>query len=119
MGRVERVHRILNEKFRIWKGNPKVRTWKDLLPYLEMAHNFTVMPQCNMSPSQINFGTHPRFPFQNPRLRGGGKPSQALMMVRELHRRLAKLQREFWSGQGRPAAGGHRLGVYERHQAQV
>ena len=93
-GRVERVHRYLGERLRVWRRE-KMRSWHRQLPFVEMAHHFLVMPKFGMAPYQILFGTDPRLPFTRMEWSSGGHPSQAYLFVHSLHLRLREIQGKF------------------------
>ena len=93
-GRVERVHRYLGERLRLWKKQ-KHRSWHKLLVFIEMSHHFLVMPQFGLSPYEVLYGREPNLPFTQRNWVDSGHPSQAYMFVRGLHRRLREVQRIF------------------------
>ena len=93
-GKVERVHRYLGHRLKIWRRD-RVRNWHKLIPFIEMSHHFTVMPQYNMSPHEILFGFGARLPFMQSGWESVGNASTAYRYVREVHIRLMRVRQEF------------------------
>ena len=93
-GRVERVHRYLGNRLRIWRRD-KVRTWHLFVPFIEMSHHFMVMPQYGMSPYEILYGQRPRLPFTQGEWSSGGYVGAAYGFVRAVHVRLRRIQERF------------------------
>ena len=93
-GRVERVHRYLGGRLRIWRRD-KVRTWHLLIPFIEMSHHFMVMPQYGMSPYEVLYGQRPRLPFTQGEWSSSGYVGAAYGFVRAIHARLRRIQDRF------------------------
>ena len=93
-GSLERVHRYLGSRLRIWRRD-EVRTWHLFVPFIEMSHHFMVMPQYGMSPYEILYGQRPRLPFTQGEWSSGGYVGAAYGFVRAVHVRLRQIQERF------------------------
>lgn len=93
-GKTERMMRYLGERIRIWNDENNSR-WHELLPFIEMSHHFTVMPQYGMSPFEILHGCKPRFSFTTKDWQMGSQPSEAFRYIDYMHDRLHATQRKF------------------------
>ena len=91
-GKVERIHRYLNHRLRIWRREVNA-AWHLALPYIEMSHHFMSLPAFKRSPFEILFGTAPRLPFLtrvNDHLGWG----EARLFVAEFRDQLLAVQAE-------------------------
>ena len=93
-GKVERVHRYIKERLKLWKKKD-IRNWPELLPFIEMAHHFMVMPQYGMSSYEILFGHPARLPFTQKDWTDSGLPSSATWIIGSTHQRLQEVQARF------------------------
>ena len=73
-GQTERMNRILQDYLRRYVGG-LVSSWSDLLPMAELAINSAVQESTKYSPFFLNYGRHPRHPFELAEAFGqGGRP---------------------------------------------
>ena len=93
-GKVERVNRYIKERLKVWKKKD-YRPWPKLLPFIEMSHHFTTMPQYGMSPYHILFGRPPPTPFYITNWGHGIVHSAAQVYVHCMHRNLEQIQARF------------------------
>ena len=93
-GKVERVHRYIKERLKLWKKKD-IRNWPELLPFIEMAHHFMVMPQYGMSSYEILFGHPARLPFTHKDWTDSGLPATATWIIGSTHQRLQEVQTRF------------------------
>ena len=93
-GKVERVHRYLGSRLRVWRRD-RVHTWHLYLPFIEMSHHFMIMPQYGMSPYEILYGQRPRLPFMRNEWTGGSYVGAAYGFVQAVHARLRQVQARF------------------------
>ena len=93
-GRVERVHRYIKERLRLWKKKD-IRNWPELLPFIEMAHHFMVMPQYGMSSYEILYGHPARLPFTQKEWTTTGLPTAAAWIIGSTHERMQRIQNQF------------------------
>ena len=59
---MERVHKWLGEKLRIWKRGQQAN-WHHALPYLQMAHQMLPNSRSGKSPFELLFGIEGKLPF--------------------------------------------------------
>lgn len=93
-GKVERVNRYIKERLRIWKRQD-YRQWPDLLPFIEMSHHFTTMPQYGLSPYEILFGMPHRIPFSSRQWTAQSHPKDSSSLISMMHERIHKVREDF------------------------
>jgi RNase H-like domain found in reverse transcriptase/Reverse transcriptase (RNA-dependent DNA polymerase)/Integrase zinc binding domain/Chromo (CHRromatin Organisation MOdifier) domain/Retroviral aspartyl protease len=70
-GQTERMNRVVEEYLRHYVGATP-DSWDSLLPMAEYSINNTVQASTKYTPFFLNYGQHPRNPFQAPRLKPAG-----------------------------------------------
>ena len=93
-GRVERVNRYIKERMRAWKEKD-YRQWPEMIPFIEMAHHFTMMPRYGMSPYEILFGIASKSPFSPNRWTGQVECSVGATLVSIAHKRFEDIRKKF------------------------
>ena len=93
-GKVERVNRYIKERLRIWKKKD-YRQWPDLLPFIEMSHHFTTMPQYGLSPYEILFGMPHRIPFSSKQWTAHSQPEGASCLISMMHEKIHTIREDF------------------------
>ena len=93
-GKVERVNRYIKERLRIWRKQD-YRQWPDLLPFIEMSHHFTTMPQYGLSPYEILFGMPHRIPFSSRQWTAQSDPQNSSSLIFMMHERIEKVRKAF------------------------
>ena len=85
---------ILKKRLRIWKKRD-YRQWPDLLPFIEMSHHFTSMPQYGLSPYEILFGMSHRIPFSSKQWTAHSQPEGASCLISMMHEKIHTIREDF------------------------
>ena len=62
VARPERFNAYMKARVKMWKATHR-GNWSELLPFINMANRFLVIPRLNRSPFELLFGFKPRMPF--------------------------------------------------------
>ena len=93
-GKVERVHRFLGRRMKLWKTK-QLHTWHRQLPYIEMAHHFLPMMDVQMSPFEILYGKKPTLPFTAGSSLASIGHGDARSFIKDMHKKLYDIQKTF------------------------